>query len=70
MSNCFRNVANRQAFLRKAIVSLSQKEEQNCAVCRDMDGPRDDQTECSKSERKIPISYTNTYMWNLEKWYR
>ena len=70
MSNCFRNVANRQAFLRKAILSLSHKEEQNCAICRDMDGLRDGQTEWSKSEREIPISYINTYMWNLEKWYR
>ena len=23
-----------------------------------------------KSEREKPISYINTYMWNLEKWYR
>ena len=27
-------------------------------------------TEWSKSERKKQISYINTYMWNLEKWYR
>ena len=25
-------------------------------------------TEWSKSERKIPIQYTNTYIWNLERW--
>ena len=24
----------------------------------------------SKSEREKQISYINTYMWNLEKWYR
>ena len=22
----------------------------------------------SKSERKTPIQYTNTYIWNLERW--
>ena len=25
-------------------------------------------TEWSKSERKTPIQYINTYMWNLERW--
>ena len=25
-------------------------------------------TELSKSERNIPIQYTNTYIWNLERW--
>ena len=25
-------------------------------------------TEWSKPERKIPIRYTNTYIWNLERW--
>ena len=25
-------------------------------------------TERSKSERKIPIQYINTYIWNLERW--
>ena len=25
-------------------------------------------TEWSKSERKTPIQYTNTYIWNLERW--
>ena len=25
-------------------------------------------TEQSKSERKIPIQYINTYIWNLERW--
>ena len=27
-------------------------------------------TEGSKSEREKQISYINSYMWNLEKWYR
>ena len=25
-------------------------------------------TEWSKPERKSPIQYTNTYIWNLERW--
>ena len=25
-------------------------------------------TEWSKPERKTPIQYTNTYIWNLERW--
>ena len=25
-------------------------------------------TEWSKSERKAPIQYINTYVWNLERW--
>ena len=25
-------------------------------------------TEQSKSERKTPIQYINTYIWNLERW--
>ena len=25
-------------------------------------------TEWSKSERKTPIQYINTYIWNLERW--
>ena len=27
-------------------------------------------TEWSKSERKAPIQYINTYIWNLERWWR
>jgi len=27
-------------------------------------------TECSKSERKTPIQYINTYIWNLERWWQ
>ena len=26
-------------------------------------------TEWSKSERKTPIHYINTYIWNLERWW-
>ena len=27
-------------------------------------------TEWNKPERKTPIQCTNTYIWNLEKWYK
>ena len=51
-------------------ILLSHKKEWNWVICRDVDGPRDCHTEWSKSERGKQISYINTYMWNLEKWYR
>ena len=51
-------------------ILLSHKKERNCVICRDVDGSRDCHTEWSKSEREKQISYINTYMWNLEKWYR
>ena len=44
--------------------------EQNRVIYRDVNGPRHCHTELSKSEREKQISYINTYMWNLEKWYR
>ena len=48
---------------------LSHKQEQNCAIYRDMDGPRDCHTELNKSKdkRQRQILYTIIYMWNLEK---
>ena len=51
-------------------ILLGHKNELNCATCRDVDGSRVCHTERSKSERQKQISYINTYMWNLEKWYR
>ena len=33
-------------------ILLSHKKEEICAICRDMDGPRDFHTEGSKSERE------------------
>ena len=51
-------------------ILLSHKKEQNCAICRYVDEPRDCHTEWSKSEREKQISYGIAYMWNLEKWYR
>ena len=50
-------------------ILLSHKKEQNWVICRDVDGHRDCHIEWSKSEREKQI-YINTYMWNLEKWYR
>ena len=35
-----------------------------------MDGPRDDHTKCSKSDRERQISYDVTYLWSLKKWYK
>ena len=32
-----------------------------------MDGPRDDHTKWSKSDRETQISYDVTYKWNLKK---
>ena len=35
-----------------------------------VDEPRASHTEWSKSEREIQILYTNSYIWNLERWYQ
>ena len=51
-------------------ILLSHKMERNWVICRDVDGSRDCHTEWSKSDREIQLSFINTYMWNLEKWYR
>ena len=41
---------------------LSHKKEQNCVICRDVDGRGDWRTEGSKLEREKKMSYTNTYI--------
>ena len=51
-------------------ILLSHKKERNWAICRDVDGYTDCHTDWSKSEREKQVLYINTYMWNLEKWYR
>ena len=51
-------------------ILLSHKKERNLVICWDVDGSRDCHTEWSKSEREKQISYINSYMWILEKWYR
>ena len=48
------------------ILLLSHKNERNNAICSNMDGPRDDHTKESKSERERQIPYGITYMWNLK----
>ena len=49
-------------------ILLSPKKEQNCAICRDVDGPRDCHTEWSKLAREQQILCINAYIYgNLEK---
>ena len=47
-------------------ILLSHKKEKMCAICRDMDGPRDCHTEWSKSEKEKHTLYINADKWNLE----
>ena len=44
---------------------LSQKKEQNCAICRDAVGPRDSYR-VKKVQKRKKKSYNNFYMWNVE----
>ena len=46
------------------------KKDQNGAICRDVDRPRDCHTERSKLEREEQIPSVNSYMWNLGKWFK
>ena len=46
---------------------LSHKKEQNYAICRDVNGPRDCHTEWSKSERGKQLSHIKGYIWNIQK---
>ena len=48
-------------------ILLSHKKELNNAICSNVDGPRDDHTKWSKSDRIRQIPYGITYMWNLKK---
>jgi len=41
---------------------LLSHEKQNNAICKDMDGPRDYQTEWNKSEKEKQMLCINTYM--------
>ena len=45
---------------------LCHKKEWNVAICSNIDGPRDNHTKWSKSDREGQI-YIITYMWNLKK---
>ena len=51
-------------------ILLSHKREWNNAMCSNLDGPRDDHTKWSKSNRGRQISYNNTNIWNLKKEYK
>ena len=44
------------------------KNEQNNTICRDVNRPRDHQTEWSTSDRERKILYDIAYKWNLKKW--
>ena len=48
-------------------IFLSHKKEWNNVICSNMDGPRDCDTEWSKSDTERQISYDITYIWNLKK---
>ena len=45
---------------------MANKKAQNNAICSNMDGPRDYDTEWSKADRGTQISYDITYRWNLK----
>ena len=47
-------------------ILLSNKKEQNNAICSNMDGPRDCHTEWSNSDTERRMSYDTAYMWNLK----
>ena len=51
-------------------ILLCHENEQNSAICRDIERPGACHTQRSKSEREKQILDNITYMWNLEKWYR
>ena len=51
-------------------ILLSHKKKWINTICSNMDGPRDDHTKWSKSDRERQISYDIAYMWNLKKWYK
>ena len=38
------------------------------SLCKEVDETGAYYTEQSKPERKTPIQYTNTYIWNLGRW--
>ena len=48
-------------------ILLSHKYKQNNAICSNTEGPRDNHTKWSKSDREKQTSYGITYMWNLKK---
>ena len=47
-------------------ILLSHTKEWNNAICSNMDGPRDDHTKWSKSDRGRQRSYDIAYVWHLK----
>ena len=73
ISSEFRNLLNVLNFLWKCRyiyvhngIILSHKKQWNNAICTHIDGPGDDRTKWSKSERERQILFDITYMWNLK----
>ena len=70
-SQCLRHGSNQNTIGRwmdkehvhSEILLRNEKEWKN-AICSIMDGPRDNHTKWSKSERESQISYDTTYRWN------
>ena len=56
---CLTFIISCNQFFKKEYIWISSDE---------MDETGADYTELSKPERKTPIQYTNTYIWNLERW--
>ena len=51
-------------------ILLSYKKECIWVSSNEVDETGAHYTEWSKAERKIPIQYIDTYIWNLERWWR
>ena len=51
-------------------ILLNHKKEHIWVSSNEVDEPRAYYTEWGKSEREKQISYSNTYIRNLEKWYQ
>ena len=47
-------------------ILVSHKNEENNAICSKVDGPREDHTKWSKSERERQMPYEITYTWILK----
>ena len=50
-------------------ILLSHKKEWMWVIWIEVDEPRACSMEWSKTEREKQVSYTNIYIWDLEKWY-
>ena len=51
-------------------ILLNYKKEHIWVSSNEVDEPRANYTEWSKSERERQTSYINIYIWNLERWYQ